>query len=350
MFLITLKINMKYSFRNDYSVVAHPLVLKKLLECSSEQNVGYGEDVHTLSATKMIREKIGCDDASVHFIVGGTITNLTMISHILKPYQAVISCETGHINVHETGAVEGTGHKVLTAKGKDGKLLPSEIETIVELHTDMHMVEPKLVYISNTTETGSVYTRSEIIELYKVCKKHNLYFFLDGARLASALAASDLTYKDLAEYFDAFYIGGTKNGAYFGEALVIINENLKSGIKYHIKNKGALLAKGFVCSMAFEVLMAGDLYLEIGKHSNDVALYLASKLEDLGFEFDSYPKSNQLFLKINKKLAESLMPEFPFEITSKVDEENLIIRLVTAFDTKKEHCDMLINELKCKMF
>lgn len=340
---------MKYSFRNDYSVVAHPLVLEHLLKHSKEQNIGYGLDEHTKNAQKLIKDKIK-KDADIYFLAGGTIANVVVISHILKPYQAVIAVNTGHINVHETGAVEGSGHKIITVKGKDGKVYPSDVESVMSLHTDIHMVEPKLVYISQTTEVGTVYSKKELKDLYEVCHKYGLYLFLDGARLASGLNASDMTYEDVAEYTDVFYIGGTKNGAYFGEAIVIINDELKEGFAYHIKNRGALLAKGFVCAMAFEVLMANDLYLEIGKTENNCAMYLKEELAKLGIKYRFDSPTNQIFPIFNKDIISKLEEDYPFEVQEVLDDGTIVIRLVTAFDTTKAICDGFILKVRQILF
>jgi len=214
-----------YSFTNDYNETAHPKLLESLLTKAQQKNSGYGLDDYCELATKLIRQKIDSADAAVHFLPGGTITNLTFICHTLRPYQAVIAADTGHIAVHETGAIEATGHKVITVQGVDGKLTPESIKPILDEHCDEHMVQPKLVYISNTTEFGTVYRKQELQQLYQFCQQHNLYLYLDGARLAMALAAkdNDLTFKDLAQLTDAFYIGGTKVGAFAGEALIINN-------------------------------------------------------------------------------------------------------------------------------
>lgn len=337
---------MIYSFKNDYSVVAHPEVLKKICECCLEQNIGYGEDIHTKNAIDLIKQKLNNDNVDIYFLAGGTQTNLVGISYMLKPYQAVICVETGHINVHETGAIEGTGHKILTTPGVNGKITVSEIEAIVLKHTDNHMVEPKLVYISNTTEIGTIYSKEEIKEISDICKKYDLFLYLDGARLASALANSDLKYEDLCHFFDAFYIGGTKNGAYFGEALVVVNDIMKKGLNYYIKNKGALLAKGFFCSMAFEVLMKDDLYISIGASQNKCALYLASEFTKLGINLAYPPQSNQIFPIFTSYLVNKLVDDYQFEIIDKISEDEIIVRFVTSFDTTTTNCEELISHIR----
>lgn len=338
---------MIYSFSNDYSCIAHPLVLKKLVACAEEQNIGYGLDAHTKSAQEKIKNKIKNHQVDIYFLAGGTQVNMTLISGVLRPHEAVISVETGHINVHETGAIEGQGHKVLTAPGKDGKLLPSDVQRIVDAHVDNHMVSPRLVYISNTTEVGTVYTKSEIQALSEVCKRNQLLFYMDGARLASALAspACDYSYEDFPLYLDAFYIGGTKNGGYIGEALVLIKEELKKEFNYIIKHYGAMLAKGFVGAIVFEVLMEGNLYLEIGQQENKCAFYLQEEMRKLGIAFQYPSTSNQIFPVVSKRLAKEIKKKYSFEITGEKDENHWIIRLVTSFDTTIEVCQGFIRYL-----
>ena len=332
---------MIYSFKNDYSSIAHPLVLKKLLECSNEQNVGYGLDEHTVNAKKLILEKTK-SNSDVYFLVGGTQTNLVVISSALRPHEAVICVKSGHINLHETGAIEGQGHKCVLVDGENGKVRPCDIEDVLKEHVDFHMVKPKLVYISNSTELGTVYSREEIISLYECCKNNNLFLFLDGARLATALAATNLTYEDLAKYTDVFYIGGTKAGGYIGEAVVINNDLIKYDFAYSIKHYGAMLAKGYVGAIPFEVLMKDDLYYSIGKQENECAQYLSKELEKLGVEFLVETCTNQLFPIITKKQAELMYDDYPFEIWEDRGEK-VVIRLVTSFTTNIEHCQTFIN-------
>jgi len=234
-----------YSFLCDYSEGAHPRILDALTRTNLEQKDGYGLDVHCSNAAALIRSEIGREDAEIHFLVGGTQTNFTAISAFLRAHEAVVTVATGHINVHETGAVEATGHKVLTEAAADGKLTPKEIQAALDYHEDEHMVKPKLVYISNSTEIGSIYRKAELVELSRFCRDNNLILYMDGARLGSALASeeNDLSLSDIAGLVDAFYIGGTKNGALMGEALVICREELKEDFRYHIKQKGGLLQR-----------------------------------------------------------------------------------------------------------
>lgn len=336
---------MIYSFRNDYSSVAHKKVLEKLMEASTEQNIGYGEDYHSDNAKKYIREKVG-NDADIYFLVGGTQANTAVISSVLRPYEAVIAVETGHINVHETAAVEGQGHKVITIKGKDGKIVLSEVQKVLDTHMPTHMALPKMIYISESTEIGTVYSKEDLKEIYEFCKEKGLYLFLDGARLASGMAASGVTYKDLGKYTDVFYIGGTKNGGYLGEAVVFNNKEISKNFDYAQKHYGALMAKGFVASIPFEVLMQGDLYLEIGKKENECAKYLQDGLKNLGYKFYSNSITNQIFPIVHKKLFKILEERYGVELWDALDGEYYAIRFVTSFTTTQENCQEVLDFLK----
>jgi len=244
-------------FTNDYSEGAHPSILAALAATNTEGNFGYSTDPHTAHAHALIREAIGRPDADVHLLVGGTQTNATAIAAFLRPFEAVISADTGHICVHETGAIEATGHKCIACPNVDGKLTPDAIRAACAANTTEHMVRPRMVYISQATELGTLYSRAELEALRAVCDEEGLYLYLDGARLAVALDASDVTMQDLGRLCDAFYIGGTKNGALIGEALVLLNDALKPDFRYHIKQRGGMLAKGWLLGIQFEQLMQG---------------------------------------------------------------------------------------------
>ena len=336
---------MIYSFRNDYSSIAHPLVLKRLMECANEQNIGYGEDYHSDNAKKYIKEKLG-KDSDIYFLVGGTQANTAVISSILKPYEAVIAVESGHINVHETAAVEGQGHKVIAIKGKNGKIVLDEVKKVLDTHMPTHMALPRMIYISESTEVGTIYSLEELKEIYAFCKANGLYLFLDGARLASGMAASGITFKDLANYTDVFYIGGTKNGGYLGEAVVFNNKDISKNFDYAQKHYGALMAKGFVASIPFEVLMQGDLYLEIGIKENECAKYLQDGLKALGFSFYSESVTNQIFPIVNDELFPILEERYGVELWEKLDSAHYAIRFVTSFTTTKENCKEVLDFLK----
>lgn len=327
-----------HSFNNDYSEGAHPRVLDLLIKSNFEQNAGYGLDTHSEMAKKYIKRELGREDVDIHFISGGTMTNMLTISSFLKPYQAVISADSGHINVHETGAVERSGHKVLPVPSLDGKLKAEDIIKVLNHHTDEHMVQPKMVYISNTTELGTIYTKKELEALSKCTKEHNLLLFMDGARLGSALTCkeNDLSLKDIANLVDVFYIGGTKNGALLGEALVLVKEDLKEDFRFAIKNRGAMMAKGFVLGIQFEALFQDNLFFELGDHANKMAEKLTEIIKDKGYKFLIEPFTNQLFPILPNKILKKIEDDFVFLYYEKVDEDNTAIRLVTSWATREE--------------
>ncbi|BCJ94099.1 amino acid lyase [Anaerocolumna cellulosilytica] len=337
-----------YSFMNDYSEGAHKRILELLASTSLEQNNGYGEDKHTKQAKKYINNLLGPVEADIHLIPGGTQTNLLVISAFLRPHQCVIAADTGHINVHETGAIEATGHKVLAMPCIDGKLTPEVILQALKTHSDEHMVQPKMVYISNTTELGTIYSKAELIQLSKVCRERGLILYLDGARLASALTCkeNDLTLSDLADLTDAFYIGGTKNGALLGEALVLTKEELKEDFRFLIKQRGALMAKGFILGIQFEALFEDDLYFTLGRHSNAMAKEIERALQELGVSFLAPPMTNQLFPILPIHLLKELEKEFTFSVQKEIDEKHSAIRFVTSWATTQESVAALCSFLK----
>lgn len=327
-----------YSFNNDYSECAHPNILKAIADLGFEQNTGYGLDKHCENTREILKKEIKKEEVDIHFLPGGTITNATMISHALKPFEAVIAASTGHINVHETGAIEATGHKVIDMPCADGKLTVKEIQTALDIHEDEHMVLPKMVYVSNPTEIGTVYTKQELEVLYDFCKKNNLYLYLDGARLAMALAVEEagLKLEDLPNVTDAFYIGGTKIGALFGEALVIVNDSLKDNFRFSIKQKGAMTAKGWLLGVQFCELFKDGLYYEMGKHANDMAKLLKDTMQKAGFSFDSDSPTNQLFPIFPNELIEKINENYITSLWRKVDENHSSIRFCTSWATKEE--------------
>jgi len=337
-----------YSFRDDYSEGAHPRILNALIESNLEQTKGYGQDYYTQKAYELLKQKIGRNDIDIHLLIGGTQTNSTVISAFLKPYEAAIAANTGHILTREAGSVEATGHKVISIEVNNGKLTPESIDPVLEAHTDEHMVKPKLVYISNPTEIGSIYSKSELENLSKFCKKNNLILYVDGARLGSALCSkeNDLKLSDLAMMVDAFYIGGTKNGALMGEALVICTDSLKDNFRFNIKQKGALLAKGRVLGIQFLELFTHDLYFDLAKHANNMAALLESEISAAGYSFLMHSPSNQIFPIFPNKLIEKLQEKYSFYIWEKVDEHNSAIRLVTSWATKKDKILEFIDDFK----
>ena len=330
-----------YSFKSDYSEGAHPKVLEALIQTNLEQTVGYGEDDYCNQARRIIKQKVNNENVDVHFLVGGTQANLTVISASLRPYQAVIACDTGHINVHETGAIEATGHKVLVAPSLDGKLTKELIDPIVKAHGDEHMVQPKMVYISNPTELGTVYSKEELKDLYDYCKQRHFYLYIDGARLANALALEKpkVSWQDLAAYSDVFYIGGTKCGALFGEAVVIVNDELKKDFRYMIKQRGGMLAKGRLLGLQFKTLLENDLYEQIGKYQNKMADQMRQVFIEHGLTFLSDSPTNQLFPILKNEVIEKLGHDFDYTFYEQLDDDHACIRLVTSFATTKESID-----------
>jgi threonine aldolase len=337
---------MKISFNNDYSTTAHPLILQAISALNQNPFIGYGMDNISLKAAKTIKDLVGNANASVHFLVGGTQANLTFISAILRPIDAVIAVDSAHIYVHETGAVEASGHKILITPGRDGKIVIDEITKVLKTHSDEHMVNPKLVFISNATELGTTYNRQELIKLSSFCKKNNLYLFVDGARLANALTATDLTLTDLGKYCDAFYLGGTKNGLLFGEALVINNRLLAKDFRFNIKQKGGLLAKGFLLGAQYSALMKDQLYLKLARHANNMGQQIKKALIKYKYPLFSNSNTNQIFVKLPNSLIKKLQNDFIFSIWSNVDAKHSIVRFVTSYATSKEEVDALIKALK----
>lgn len=334
----------KYSFKNDYSEGAHPAILQRLIDTNLEQTIGYGEDEFCNEAREFIKKRLKKDSA-IHFVSGGTQANLIVISSILKPHESVVAAESGHIAVHETGAIEATGHKINTIATDNGKITPEQISIILATHTDEHMVKPKLVYISNSTEVGSVYSKKELQKLYHFCQENNLYLFVDGARLASALTSSkcDLNLEDMANFADVFYIGGTKNGALLGEAIVINNLKLDEDFRYHIKQKGGMLAKGRLIGIQFSEMFRDDLFFEMGKHANQMAEKLANAISAKGHNFLTEPSSNQIFPILPNSIIEKLQHDFEFYIWQKIDDQNSAIRLVTSWTTPEKQ---VVNFIK----
>lgn len=337
-----------YSFTNDYNETAHPKLLESLLTKGKHKNSGYGLDDYCQQASEQIRKLINSPHSAVHFLPGGTITNLTFICHVLRPYQAVIAADTGHIAVHETGAIEATGHKVITTQGINAKLTPTLVKAVLDEHCDEHMVQPKMVYISNTTELGTVYTKQELEQLYQFCQQHNLYLYLDGARLAMALTAADndLTFSDLAQLTDAFYIGGTKVGAFAGEALVINNPVLNQDFRFTMKQKGAMMAKSWILGLQFLTLLQDDLYLQLGAHSNKMAKALQAIFIAQGFTFSITPQTNQLFVNIPNRLVAAIMQDYSVYSFGQPDNEHTTLRFCTSWATTTEDIQHFNNFFK----
>ncbi len=342
----------KILFQCDYNEGAHPKIMERLLETNLEQTVGYGEDAYCAQAAEKIRKACGREDLAVHFLVGGTQTNMTVIDTALRSHQGVLCADTGHINVHETGAVESCGHKVIGLPSKDGKITASQVEEAwishIENDSFEHTVQPKMVYISNPTELGTLYSREELTALSEACHKYGLYLFLDGARLGYGLAAldNDLTLQDIASLCDVFYIGGTKVGALFGEAVVIAREELKEDFRYFIKQKGGMLAKGRLLGLQFDTLFTDHLYLEISKHAIRLAEKLRKALERKGYPYMVESHTNQIFVILPDSHLEILSHKFGYCYDHRVDESHSAVRLCTSWATKEENVDALIQEIE----
>jgi threonine aldolase len=337
-----------YSFKNDYSEGAHPRILTALMESNFEQEDGYGGDRFTQQAVELIKEKLGRTDVDVHLLAGGTQTNLTALSAFLRPHEAAIAASTGHILTHETGAIEATGHKILGVVTRDGKLTPSHLKEVLDQHTDEHMVKPRLVYISNSTEIGSIYKKNELEDLRDFCNENMLILFMDGARLGSALCSeeNDVELRDLPTLVDAFYIGGTKNGALIGEALVICRESLKEDFRFHMKQKGALLAKGRLLGIQFLELFRDNLFFDLAMHANKMANVLRIELANANLKFLTHSPSNQIFPILPNSLIEELQKKYSFYVWEKVAPDYSAIRLVTSWATKEEEVLAFIEEMK----
>ncbi len=339
---------MGYSFLNDYGEGCHPGIFEILCKSNEAQETGYGEDSLCIEAIRLIKEETGCFDADVHFVSGATQANKTIISSALRPYEAVIAAGTGHIAVHEAGAVEATGHKVCTVPVADGKLTPELVDQVVRFHADEHMVSPRMVYISDTTEVGTVYTKKEMTELAGYCRVNGLFLFVDGARLAQALTSgsNDLSMKEFAAIPDIFYIGGTKNGALLGEAIVINNNGLKEGFRYNLKQNGALLAKGRILGAQFVGLFTDNVFYKNGEHANRMAMKLADGIKKAGFGFFVEPASNQIFPVFPDELINILMESYRFYPWSSCGKNSSSIRLVTSWGTKEEEVDRFIEAIE----
>lgn len=338
-------------FESDYTEGAHPEIMKRLMETNMEQTSGYGTDFYCESARNKIKEICRKKDAYIQFLVGGTQTNSIVIASVLKPYQGVICSSTGHINVHETGAVEATGHKVLAIPTADGKITAEIAEKICNAHlhdvNHEHMVQPGMVYISYPTENGLIYGEKELKDLYKVCKKYEIPLYIDGARLGYGLMArgSDMTFAKMADLCDIFYIGGTKVGGLFGEAVVIVNPLYQKNFRYMIKRNGAMLAKGRLLGIQFDTLFTDDLYLRISEHADIMAMKLKEAFSHVGYNFLFDSVTNQQFPILTNEKMKELSENYNYEVWKKIDEKYTAVRFCTSWATKEENVEKLIGEL-----
>lgn len=341
----------KLRFECDYLEGAVPEIMQRLMETNLVQTPGYSEDVYCESAREKIRRLCDSEDAAVHFLVGGTQTNLTVICAALRPHQGVIAASTGHINVHETGAIEATGHKVLTVPGENGKLKAAQVEELCRLHyadaSFEHIVQPGMVYLSYPTEYGTLYTKEELQEIYAVCRNYDMPLFVDGARLGYGLmsGACDLTLPELAKLCDVFYIGGTKCGALFGEAVVIQGEKLKKDFRYLIKQRGGMLAKGRLLGLQFDTLFTDDLYFRVCEKADRLAGKLRKAFEEKGYPMLVDSPTNQQFPVLPNEEISRLSEQFAFSFWEKVDETHSAVRFCTSWATKEEAVERLIEAL-----
>ena len=334
-------------FQCDYEEGACPQILKRLVETNLEQTVGYSEDEYCKQAREKIKKACDAPEADVHFLVGGTQTNYVVIRSILRPYQGVISAVTGHINVHETGAVEATGHKVLALPSEDGKITASQVRAYYDAHWNdadhEHIVQPGMVYISHPTENGTIYSKSELQELYATCKELGLPLFMDGARMGYGLMSekSDMTLADIAANTDVFYIGGTKVGALCGEAVVFPPHNTPKHFVTQIKQRGALLGKGRLLGIQFDTLFTDNLYFEISKH----AIVMAEKLKEVfhkkGYTFFLESPTNQQFIILENEKMKELSKNVEFGFWEKYDDNHTVVRFATSWSTEESSIDQL---------
>lgn len=339
-------------FNNDYSEGCHENILCRLQQTNLEQTPGYGEDDYCAMAAEKIRKLCKCESAAVHFLVGGTQTNFTVIDAALRSYQGVISATSGHIHVHETGAVEATGHKILAVPSADGKVTPEQVEQVVLEQRNSgaveHMVQPKMVYISHPTELGTLYSLSELEQLSDMCRQYGLYLFLDGARLGYGLTAkgADVTLPDLARLCDVFYIGGTKMGALFGEAVVITNPAIATDFRYLIKQHGGMLAKGRLLGLQFDTLFTDDLYFALGRHANDLADRIRQTLRQLQIPLLVEGVTNQIFPIMPDEMLAELAKYVTFAEQERIDKTHRAVRFCTSWATTEENVMYLCEKIQ----
>ena len=346
-----IKFQTMYQFQCDYSEGAHPRIMERLMETNLEQTVGYGMDEYCSKARELVSKAVGRDDVDVHFLVGGTQANATVISSVLRPYQGVICAASGHINVHETGAIEHSGHKVLALPAENGLLEASQIREAMQEHLaedgPEHTVQPGMVYISFSSEVGTVYSLEQLKSISAVCREYGLPLFIDGARMGYGLMAEggDVTLSDIASLADVFYLGGTKQGALFGEAVVIVNETLKKDFRYNIKQNGGMLAKGRLLGIQFLTLFEDGLYFELSRHAVGLAMKIRDAFRAKGYAFLVDSPTNQQFPVLDNATMDRLSRDFRFSVWQKVDDGHTAVRFCTSWATKPEAVEALISAL-----
>jgi len=338
-----------YSFLDDYSEGCHPAILDALAATNLIQQPAYGNDDYTMQARQLIAQACGQPDVPVYLVSGGTLANLIICAAVLRPHEAVISAASGHIALRETGAIEAVGHKIITMASADGKLTPTDVDQAVAANGQgPHMAKPRLVYVSNATEFGTVYSLDELTALRAVCDTHGLFLMVDGARLGVALAAdgaAGLTLETLAALADIFWIGGTKAGTLFGEAIVVPNDTLAVDFEFHIKQRGALLAKGRSLGVQFQALFSSDVFVQSSVHANESAGALSSGIVAAGFGLAADTESNQVFASLPNRVIEQLAPEFGFYVWEPDGDDRSVVRLVTSWATDSKQVDRFIAAL-----
>lgn len=339
-------------WNNDYNHGAHPEILKAFARTNEESYAGYGLDEWCVRGGKEIKKHLGDVDADIHFMVGGTQVNYTVISAALRPYQGVISVDSGHIHVHETGAVEHIGHKILALPGTDGKLTAKQVREAAEAYRisgfKEHITQPKLVYISCPTEYGTLYSKQEMQDISQVCKEYDMYLFVDGARMGYGLGSSkcDWTLADIASVADIFYIGGTKCGAMFGEAVVIIRPELKDHFRSYIKQNGAMLAKGWTLGLQFYTLFHEGLYFSETKKADAYAMRIKEAFAQKGIPAYIESFTNLQFVVVTEKQIEALGKNHVYEYQDKLPDGRHVIRFCTSWSTKEEDVDVLVADIE----
>ncbi|MFT5113482.1 MAG: threonine aldolase [Parasphingorhabdus sp.] len=338
----------KYSFLDDYSEGCHPAILKALTSTNLVQQTAYGNDEYCELAKNRIQSHLSDKQTPVFFVAGGTLANIIITSSVLRSHEAVISAHSGHMVVRETGAIEAVGHKIITVPSDDGKLTSDDISNALENNAHYpHMAKPRLVYISNATELGTVYTKAELIALSEVCRANGLLLMMDGARLGTALTSdiSTLTLQYIAELTDIFWIGGTKAGALIGEAIVIPNISLANDFSFHIKQRGALLAKGRLLGIQFAQLFKDDLFFRSSQFANRMARKLSKGIVENGHDLASITESNQIFPILPNPLIEKLQENFAFYQWQKLKDNHSVIRLVTSWATDEQRVDEFVEKI-----
>lgn len=335
------------SFYNDYNELAHPKIMEDLVKFQGEKNVGYSEDYHVATAVKYIKNHLNRQDVDIHFIHGGTLTNIMGLMAMLARHEGVIAADTGHIVGHENGSIEAIGAQIVQVPNKDGKVTVEEVEKALYNNRHEWSVDLKVVYISNATELGTIYTKEELKALHDCCQENDLYLFIDGARMGTAITSyrSDVNLSDVCKYADVFSIGGTKNGMLLGEALVIVNDKFKPSFRRILKQRGGLLAKGYLMGIQFETMFKTNLYFDLASHANLMAEYLAYKLEEKGVELYKRQESNLVFAILSKEQIEKVSGEFKIEVNEAYDDSHMIVRLAMTWATKREEIEAFIEAL-----